>query len=89
MTKILQPNFKPSLTEDQKACVEVLKEALAQALEGEFYSVGVVVCMKDGFSHAMAGRRAADLYMACGSMQRDILDKTSKAGAATLQGLVS
>ena len=91
-SKILHPGFKAPLSEDQKAIIDMLKEALAQALEGQFTSAAVVVCMKEGFSHAAAGRNATALYMACGALQREILDKTSQAGKAYIQqntGMVS
>lgn len=66
---------------DQAAVIDLLKEALAQALEGNITSVGVVACMATGYAHVMAGRQAADLYMGCGSMQREILDAVSSEGA--------
>lgn len=82
MSKIIQPNsFKKPLSEDQIAVVEVLKETLAQALEGNFTAVGIIVCMKSGYAHTMAGRQAADLNMGCDSLKRAILDATEFAGA--------
>lgn len=82
MTKIIQPNnFKRPLTEDQIAVVDVLKEALAQALEGNITSVGIVACMKTGYATEVAGRQAADLNLGCDSLKRRILDATEFAGA--------
>ena len=79
-----KPNIiglKKPLTEDQKAVVEVLKEALAQALEGEISSVAVIACMKTGYATEMAGRQASDLFMGAGSLQRRIINAVEAAGS--------
>ena len=90
MSKIINPNsFKAPLSPDQMAVVDLLKEALAQALEGSITTVGVIACMKSGYAHVMAGRQAADLYMACGSMQREILDRVADAGDETVTRFAS
>jgi hypothetical protein len=67
----------PTLNEDQEAVVELLKQALEQAKEGNIDAVGVICCMKDGFASVMAGRRAGDLYMAAGEMQDRILKEVT------------
>lgn len=72
--------LKVLLNEDQKAVIEVLKEALAQALEGNVSSVAVIACMKKGFAHAMAGRQASDLYMGAGALQEEIMRKVLQDG---------
>lgn len=61
-----------SLSEDQIAIIELLKETLAQALEGNFSTIGIVVCMKDGFASVMSGRQAADLNLACDDLKYKI-----------------
>ena len=61
-----------SLTEDQMEIVDLLKETLAQALEGNFSTIGIVVCMKGGFSSVMSGRQAADLNLACDDLKYKI-----------------
>ena len=66
---------------DQVAIVDLLKEALAQALEGKITSVGVIACMKGGYAHVIAGRQAADLNLGCDSLKRKILEMTEKEGA--------
>ena len=63
---------KPALNEDQIAIVDLLKETLAQALEGNFSTIGIVVCMKDGFASVMSGRQAADLNLACDDLKYKI-----------------
>ena len=61
-----------ALTEDQMEIVDLLKETLAQALEGNFFTIGIVVCMKDGFASVMSGRQAADLNLACDDLKYKI-----------------
>ncbi len=60
------------LDEDQVAIVDLLKEALAQALEGNIKTVGIVACMEGGFATVMAGRMAADLNLACDDLKYKI-----------------
>lgn len=85
MSKIIQgPGLigaKPKLTEDQVAVVEIAKETLAQALDGQISSIGIVACMKNGFATVMAGRQAADLHMGAASLQRKILNAVEYSGA--------
>lgn len=73
---------KPKLTEDQKAVIEIAKETLAQALEGNISSIGVIACMKSGYATVMAGRQAADLHMGAASLQKKIIDAVEEAGDA-------
>lgn len=61
------------LSEDQLACIDLLEEALEQVREGNINTLAVVACMEGGFASVMAGRRAGDLYMACGELQQRIL----------------
>lgn len=58
--------------EDQAAIIDLLKEALAQALEGNIKTVGIVACMEGGFATVMAGRQAADLNLACDDLKYKI-----------------
>lgn len=84
MTDIL---IKP-LGEAEQNVVAMLEETLAQAKRGAFHSIGIVVCMKTGYSHAMTGTAAADLHMGCASLSRAILseveDGNRKRGASSL-----
>lgn len=88
MTKILQGpqliGMKPKLSEDQVAVIEVAKETLAQALDGQISSIAVVACMKSGFATCMAGRQAADLHMGAASLQRKILNAVEYAGESAM-----
>lgn len=74
----------PKLTEDQKAVIEIAKETLAQCLEGQITSIGIVACMKTGYATVMAGRQAADLNMGCDSLKAKILNAVESAGEATM-----
>lgn len=74
---------KPKLTEDQMQIAEILKEALALTLEGKIEAVGIVVCLKTGYSTLIGGKRATELYTGCGSLQRRIMDLIEVSGAET------
>ena len=63
---------KPPLNEDQIAIVDLLKETLAQALEGNFTTIGIVVCMPEGFASVMSGRDAGSLNLACDDLKYKI-----------------
>jgi len=60
------------LSEDQAAIVDLLKEALAQALEGQIKTIGIVACMENGFATVMAGRDAGSLNLACDDLKYKI-----------------
>jgi len=63
---------EPKLTEDQIAIIDLLKEALAQALEGNIKTIGVIACMEEGFATVMAGRDAGSLNLACDDLKYKI-----------------
>ena len=63
---------KPAFTEDQIAIIDLVKETLAQALEGNIKTIGIVACMEDGFASVMSGRQAADLNLACDDLKYKI-----------------
>lgn len=65
---------KLPLTEGQQACVDLLRESLAEAERGNISTIGIIACMKTGYATVMAGTQAADLNMGCDSMKRKILD---------------
>ena len=66
------------LSEDQAAIVDLLKEALAQALEGHIKTVAVIACLEGGFATVMAGRQAADLNLGCDELKRKILNAVTE-----------
>jgi hypothetical protein len=65
------------LSESQEACIEALQQAIDEVRSGNVDSVGVVCCFKDGFASVTAGRRAGDLYLGAGDLQRKILDRVT------------
>ena len=69
------------LSSDQVQIVEILKETLAQALEGKITTIGVIVCFEDGFASVMGGRSAGALNMGCDEMKAKILDMVTRAGS--------
>lgn len=87
MTKLI--GVPKHLGEDQVAVIDLLKETLAQALEGNISSIGIVVCMPKGYAHVMAGKQAADLNLGADSLKAAILSKVEMAGASRVRGLVS
>ena len=68
---ILSPTF--GLTDDQKSCVEVLRQALELAEEGKIHSVGVIACMDGGYAAVMGGKSPSDLNMGCDDLKDQIL----------------
>ncbi len=66
-------SFVP-LTDNQKACVDLLAEALEEAKRGMIETIGIVACMKTGYATVMAGSRAGDLNMGCDSLKKKIMD---------------
>ena len=77
--------LQPKLTQDQIAIVEICKETLAQAIEGQISSIAIIACMKSGYATVIAGRQASDLYMGAGSLQRKILYKVENEGESTVR----
>ena len=77
--------LKPKLSEDQLAVIEICKETLAQALEGNISSIGIVACMPKGYATIVAGRQASDLHMGCSSLQNKILNRVERAGEDKLR----
>lgn len=60
------------LTEDQKACVEVLADALELANAGRISAVAIVVCMDDGIAPVMAGKNAGGLNCGLDQLKHQI-----------------
>ena len=76
MTKpLLLPEKLSSMQQD---CVDVLREALAQAEAGKIHSLGIVLCMYSGYATTMAGPKAAELNLGCDSLKKKILAEVEK-----------
>ena len=66
----LSPTF--GLSEDQKACVEVLADALEMANVGRISSVAIVVCLDDGIATVIAGKNGGALNVGCDDLKHKI-----------------
>lgn len=62
----------PALDESQQACVELLTDALDEALKGRITSVAIVVCMDDGIATVMAGKNGGALNIGCDDLKHKI-----------------
>ncbi len=67
--KIIRPDM---LDDMQQACVDLLSDALEQAMAGRISSVAIVVCMDEGIATVMAGKQGTALYIGCGDLQHKI-----------------
>ena len=68
---------------DSEACAELLQEALDLAKEGKISSIGLIACLRDGFATTLAGKQASELFLACGALQRKILDAVNDGAVAS------
>lgn len=59
-------------TEDQQACVDLLTDALEEAMKGRIASVAIVVCMDGGIATVMAGKNGGALNIGCDDLKRKI-----------------
>jgi hypothetical protein len=73
---ILLPESKPAFSSQQIACIDLLKEALALALEGQIDCIGIALCMHGGYSSNIAGNRPAELMLATFDLQCQIREAT-------------
>ena len=70
---VIQPFFEPPPLDDmQKACVEVLTDALEEATKGRITSVAIVVCMDEGIATVMAGKNGGALNIGCDDLKMKI-----------------
>ena len=63
---------KPPLDESRQACVELLTDALEEAVKGRIKSVAIVVAMDEGIATVMAGKDGAVLNIGCDDIKRKI-----------------
>ena len=68
---IIFPPTKP-LAEGQQACVDVLTDALEEAVKGRINSVALVVCMDGGIATVMAGKNGGALNIGCDDLKHKI-----------------
>jgi len=77
------------LTEDQVQIVEILKETLAQALEGRINTIGIIACMDGGFASVMGGSNAGGLNLGCDELKAKILDAVIGSGNKQIQAAIA
>ena len=70
--KIIQPAPTLGLDEMQRLCVELLTDALDEAMKGRISSVALVVCMDDGIATVMAGKNGGALNIGCDDLKHKI-----------------
>lgn len=58
----------------QQACVDVLSDALEEAIAGNVTSVAIVACARDGIGTNMAGTNGLALNIGCDKLKREILE---------------
>lgn len=62
----------PNLPPENKQCVELLSDALEEAVKGRISSVAIVVCMDDGIATVMAGKNGGALNIGCDDLKKKI-----------------
>ena len=60
------------LSADQQSCVDLLSDALEEALKGRISSIAIVVCMDDGIATVMAGKNGGALNVGCDDLKHKI-----------------
>lgn len=68
---IILPQKAP-LNADQKGCVDVLTDALEEAIKGRISSVALVVCMDEGIATVMQGKNGGALNIGCDDLKMKI-----------------
>lgn len=68
------PISKPPVTFDemQQGCIDVLTDALEEAMKGRITSLALVVCMDDGIATVMAGKNGGALNIGCDDLKKKI-----------------
>lgn len=77
--KIIRPNSL-GLDEMQQSCVELLTDALEEALKGRINSAALVVCMDGGIATVMAGKNGLALNIGCDDLKQKIHHEMFVAG---------
>jgi hypothetical protein len=68
---IIFPATKP-LDEAQQNCVDILTDALEEAVKGRISSVALVVCMDEGIATVMGGKNGGALNIGCDDLKMKI-----------------
>src|ERR1700681_2496530 len=68
------------LSDQQSDCIEKLAQCLEEAKKGNVFTVGIVVCMKQGFAATIGGTDAGSLNLGCDALKARILEKVKDEG---------
>ena len=68
---IIRPE-KPAFDEMQQGCIDLLSDALEEAMKGRITSVAIVVCMDNGIATVMAGKNGGALNIGCDDLKKKI-----------------
>ena len=77
-SSILTPLGEIGLNKSQQDCVDILREALEQAEQGNVFSLGLILCMRTGYATTLGGTNAADLNLGCDSLKAKFLREVEK-----------
>ena len=72
-----------SMSPAQRECIDLLKQALESAENGDVHACVVVAVGPSDFGIAMAGSDAPKMYMGCGVAQRTLLERTAPSVGAS------
>lgn len=61
-----------TLTLEQQSCVDLLTDALEEAMKGRINSLAIVVCMEEGIATVMAGKNGGALNIGCDNLKHKI-----------------
>lgn len=62
----------PVLEPMKQACVDMLSDALEEAIKGRISSIAMVVCMDDGIATVMTGMNGGALNLGCDDLKMKI-----------------
>lgn len=68
----------------EQQCVDILTDALDEAMKGRITSVALVVCMDDGIATIMAGSNGGALNLGCDDLKGKIHAEIFKTNKPTI-----
>jgi hypothetical protein len=68
------------LDDAQLDCIDKLAQCLEEAKKGNVFTVGIVVCMKQGFATTIGGTDAGSLNLGCDALKQRILENVVDEG---------
>lgn len=72
------------MNDNKEDCVQMLREALREAEDGNVYACALVLCMQGGWATNLAGSRPGDLNLGLDDLKGKILNAvTSNANVNT------